>query len=52
MIREEDYYSNPRLEMAPKDYAPMYEDYDGGDFDPEPEPNPYHGDYDDGGDDD
>ena len=22
MIRDEDWYSNPRLEMAPEDYAP------------------------------
>ena len=49
MPREEDYYSNPRLEMAPEDYAPMYEEYDYPDVDDDP--NPYNGDYDDGGDD-
>jgi hypothetical protein len=53
MPDEEAYYSNPRLEMAPKDYAPAwdpYEDYD--DYNqPEKDPSPYDGDYDDGGDD-
>jgi hypothetical protein len=55
MIREEDYYSNPRLEMAPEDYAPMreqYEEFDYGDLYEDKEPNPYDGDLDDGDDDD
>lgn len=47
MPREEDFYTNPRLEMAPEDYAPSWEVY----VDVDDEPNPYHGDYDDGGDD-
>ena len=28
MPREEDYYSNPRLEMAPEDYAPSWHPHD------------------------
>lgn len=46
MIREEDYYSNPRLEMAPEDYAPIYEEYDYAELEPDPNPE-----YDDGDDD-
>lgn len=40
MPDEEAYYSNPRLEMAPEDYAPewdAYRDYDEYDDNPEEE---------------
>lgn len=60
MIREEDFYSNPRLEMAPEDYAPTVdlEDYDEEPYNPieqgyyDDDPNVYDGTYSDGGDDD
>jgi hypothetical protein len=48
MPTEEDYYSNPRIEMAPEDYAPMrekYEEFDYGDLYEEKDPSPYDGDY-------
>jgi hypothetical protein len=28
MVREEDYFTNPRLEMAPEDYAPAWHPHD------------------------
>jgi hypothetical protein len=48
MPTEEDYYSNPRIEMAPEDYAPdysVYEEFDYGDLQEDKEPSPYDGDY-------
>jgi hypothetical protein len=54
MPDDEKYYSNPRIEMAPEDYAPdysVYEQFDYGDMSEDKEPSPYDGDYDDGGDD-
>ena len=53
MPREEDFYTNPRTEMAPEDYAPSWDPYEDADYgDLDDDPNPYDGDYDDGGDDD
>jgi hypothetical protein len=59
MPREEDYYTNPRTEMAPEDYAPTYDldDFEEP-FNPieqgyyDDDPNVYDGTYSDGGDDD
>jgi hypothetical protein len=46
----EKFFSNPRTEMAPEDYAPMrdrFDEFDYGDLYEEKEPNPYDGDLDD-----
>jgi hypothetical protein len=54
MPDEEAYYSNPRAEMMPEDYAPSWypiDDYDDDYIPAEKDPSPYDGDYDDGGDD-